>query len=98
MSEPLKPLTDGRFWYDLTAAEARVLYPEGIKQGFGPVTDHTPTETCPWPWDPGSLPEFSPLGQYHCPYCGTMVIAGMRHLDYRDVDGPEPLSESQALA
>lgn len=41
-------------------------------------------ERCPWPWDPEQL-KFVPLGQYHCPYCGAMVIAGVPHIDYRDM-------------
>jgi hypothetical protein len=35
-------------------------------------------ERCPWPWDPQQLKG----GQYHCPYCGAMVLAGVYHLDY----------------
>jgi hypothetical protein len=42
-------------------------------------------EPCPWPWDPQQLTG-APLGQYHCPYCGSMVIAGMRHPDYREIN------------
>jgi hypothetical protein len=38
-------------------------------------------EACPWPWDPEQLAGSS-LGQYHCPYCGAMVMAGLRHPDY----------------
>lgn len=38
-------------------------------------------DECPWPWDPIQL-KGAPIGQYHCPYCGAMVIAGMDHLDY----------------
>lgn len=38
-------------------------------------------ERCPWPWDPQQLVG-APLGQYHCPYCGAMVIAGVEHIDY----------------
>lgn len=41
-------------------------------------------ERCPWPWDPQQLTG-APLGQYHCPYCGAMVMAGVAHLDYRDL-------------
>jgi hypothetical protein len=40
-------------------------------------------ERCPWPWEPQQLVGV-PLGQYHCPYCGAMVLAGVPHLDYRD--------------
>ena len=42
-----------------------------------------PGTPCPWPFDPWLL-YGAPLGQYHCPYCGTMVLAGMEHLDYAD--------------
>jgi len=40
-------------------------------------------ERCPWPWEPQQLVGV-PLGQYPCKYCGTMVVAGFPHLDYRD--------------
>jgi hypothetical protein len=40
-------------------------------------------EMCPWPWDPQQL-VFAPIGQYHCRYCGAMVMAGMPHIDYKD--------------
>lgn len=36
---------------------------------------------CPWPWDPQQLVG-APMGQYHCPYCGAMVLAGLPHIDY----------------
>jgi hypothetical protein len=42
-------------------------------------------EPCPWPWEPQQQVGV-PLGQYHCPYCGGMVIAGQPHLDYSDLD------------
>lgn len=42
-------------------------------------------ERCPWPWEPQQL-RGAPLGQYHCGYCGAMVVAGMPHLDYREGD------------
>lgn len=38
-------------------------------------------ERCPWPWEPQQLVG-APLGQYHCGYCGAMVMAGMPHIDY----------------
>lgn len=38
-------------------------------------------ERCPWPWEPQQLVG-APLGQYHCGYCGAMVLAGVPHLDY----------------
>lgn len=40
-------------------------------------------EPCPWPWDPPQL-KGAPIGMYHCPYCGAMVMAGMDHPDYSE--------------
>ncbi len=45
-------------------------------------------EPCPWPWEPQQLVG-APLGQYRCPYCVAMVVAGMEHLDYSDLFGDE---------
>lgn len=42
-------------------------------------------ERCPWPWEPQQM-KGVPLGQFHCSYCGAMVMAGMEHLDYKDYD------------
>jgi len=36
---------------------------------------------CPFPIDPLFLIG-QPIGMYHCPYCGSMVLAGAPHLDY----------------
>lgn len=38
-------------------------------------------ERCPWPWEPQQLVGVA-MGQYHCGYCGAMVMAGQPHLDY----------------
>lgn len=38
-------------------------------------------ERCPWPWEPQQLVG-APLGQYRCPYCYAMCVAGMEHFDY----------------
>lgn len=48
----------------------------------GPVNELG--EPCPWPWEPQQL-RGAPIGQYHCPYCGAMVVAGMPHIDYKDL-------------
>lgn len=45
-------------------------------------------ERCPWPWDPQQL-KGAPIGQFHCPYCGAMVVAGVEHVDYREREGLE---------
>jgi hypothetical protein len=42
-------------------------------------------ERCPWPWEPQTLVG-APMGQYHCGYCGAMVMAGMPHIDYAPDD------------
>lgn len=49
----------------------------------GPVNEIG--EPCPWPWEPQQLGGV-PLGQYHCGYCGAMVLAGLPHVDYADGD------------
>jgi hypothetical protein len=54
---------------------------------IGPVNELG--EECPWPWDPQQLGG-RPLGQYHCPYCGGMQMAGVPHLDWRDEPLPDP--------
>lgn len=41
-------------------------------------------ERCPWPWEPQQLVG-APMGQYHCSYCGDMVVAGVPHPDYSDM-------------
>lgn len=55
-------------------------------------------ERCPWPWEPQQLIG-TPIGQYHCPYCGGMVVAGQPHLDWRDFpdDFDEPERDLNAV-
>jgi hypothetical protein len=38
---------------------------------------------CSWPWEPQQLVG-APLGQYHCGFCGEMVVAGIAHPDYSE--------------
>jgi hypothetical protein len=47
-------------------------------------------ERCPWPWDPQQLVGV-PMGQYHCPYCGGMNVAGIPHLEWT----PESIAEME---
>lgn len=69
-----------RDWKDIAPEDATeiVLPHPDIR---GPLT--MDGATCPWPWEPQQL-RGVPLGQYHCRYCGEMVVAGMPHTDYRD--------------
>lgn len=72
------PLTEPSRWQDIEPKDAvDVTLPwHGIE---GPL--NSLGERCPWPWDPQQLVG-APLGQYHCPYCGDMVVAGLEHPDY----------------
>jgi hypothetical protein len=27
-----------------------------------------------------------PIGMFHCPWCGEMVLAGMEHIDYPEIE------------
>lgn len=69
-----------RHWHTITPANATniELPTPGIT---GPRT--TDGQTCPWPWEPQQRTD---LGQYHCPYCGEMVLGGHPHPDY--TEGP----------
>lgn len=68
------------YWNEITPQEAKeygivLPHPDII----GPKTQEG--KECPWPWEPQQL-KGAPIGQYHCPYCGEMVIAGIEHLDW----------------
>lgn len=43
------------------------------------------TQKTPCPYDPSVLVGI-PMGQFHCPICGEMIIAGVPHLDYSLLD------------
>lgn len=77
-------MTGGEQWSDITPADAKERFPNGA-HGRGVILPLNELgEECPWPWEPQQFVG-APLGQYHCSYCGAMVIAGFAHLDYRDV-------------
>lgn len=69
-----------RHWSEIAPKDAvNIVLPQPDIEG--PLdTDGNP---CPWPWEPQQLVG-APIGQYHCRYCGEMVVAGMPHPDYRD--------------
>ncbi|MFA7264942.1 MAG: hypothetical protein WC054_01405 [Candidatus Nanopelagicales bacterium] len=70
-------------WYDIDPADARDI-DCSERPDLSPPLD-SEGKPCPWPWEPQQLVGV-PMGQYHCPYCGEMVLAGVRHLDYREVE------------
>ena len=73
-------LDSGKFWWECEPSEmvdVQLVDEEGPLNELG--------ERCPWPWDPQQLVG-APLGQYHCPYCGGMQVAGTKHLDWEEVD------------
>jgi hypothetical protein len=72
-------------WTDITPEVAAKMTMEALEAVEGnPVNEMG--ERCPWPWEPQQLVGV-PLGQYHCPFCGAMVIAGIPHVDYRRLPG-----------
>ena len=68
-------------WYEIDPADAVDINVNLRPDIVGPLNDEG--EECPWPWEPQQLVGV-PMGQYHCPWCGAMCIAGMPHPDYRD--------------
>ena len=81
-----------RHWTDLTPQQAYDEFhhrPVGLLDTDVILPRNESNEPCPWPYDPQQLVG-QPLGQYHCGYCGAMVIAGMPHLDYSGIDEAAP--------
>ena len=71
-----------RSWFEIDPADAAdITLPH--PQIEGPLDDDG--NECPWPWEPQQL-KGAPLGQYHCGYCGSMVVAGVPHPDSRYAD------------
>ncbi|MFD5678536.1 hypothetical protein [Streptomyces sp. NPDC127040] len=70
-----------RRWTDITPQEATEQKLDLARDIHIAAPRNEEGERCPWPWEPQQL-EGAPLGQYHCSYCGAMVMAGMPHLDY----------------
>lgn len=70
-------------WHEITPEQAKERYPTGALDSGLALPVNEMGEPCPWPWEPQQLVGV-PMGQYHCPYCGAMVIAGIPHLDYAD--------------
>ena len=75
-------------WFDIAPKDAQHLDLSVRLDISAPISDSG--ERSPWPWEPQQLVG-APLGMYHCPYCGSMVVAGVPHGDYAEVlngDGP----------
>lgn len=69
------------YWFNISPKDAQSL---DLSKRLDIVAPHNEAgERCPWPWDPQQLTN-APMGQYHCAYCGAMVIAGIPHLDYSE--------------
>lgn len=68
-----------RRWTDIDPADAKDLDLTEHLEITAPLNELG--ERCPWPWEPQQLVG-APMGQYHCGYCGAMVLAGVPHLDY----------------
>ena len=63
-------------WTDFTPQQAIDLQLDLSKRHDIETPRNEMGQRCPWPWEPQQLVG-SPIGQYHCPYCGAMVMAGM---------------------
>jgi hypothetical protein len=72
-----------RRWYDIAPADAINLNLTVDLDITAPLNEEG--ERCPWPWESQQMVGV-PLGQFHCNYCGAMVLAGVLHIDYTDVD------------
>jgi hypothetical protein len=71
-------------WVLAIVMTSLVQEPDGSwRQPYADPGIDGPGTFCPWPFDPAQLVG-QPIGQYHCPYCGSMVVAGIGHLDYTD--------------
>lgn len=70
-------------WHTIKPEDAAGINLHERSDIIGPVNEDG--EECPWPWEPQTLTG-TPMGQYHCPYCGAMVIAGVPHTDYSEPD------------
>ncbi len=80
---PAEGVAVPRHWSEFTPEEAiQLALPRPDIRG--PFNEEG--QPCPWPWEPEQLTGAS-MGQYHCSYCGAMVMAGMRHPDYA-IEGP----------
>lgn len=72
-------------WQDIDPADAQEIDLRKRDDITAPLNELG--ERCPWPWDPQQLRN-APIGQYHCPHCGAMVMAGIEHIDYAYVPVP----------
>lgn len=70
-------------WFDITPTDAVDIDLLERLDISAPLNEMG--ERCPWPWEPQQRVG-QPIGQYHCGYCGAMVVAGLRHLDYTGMD------------
>ncbi|MET9150010.1 hypothetical protein ABZX82_01825 [Streptomyces griseoflavus] len=68
-----------RKWTDIDPKDATGIDLSKRSDITAPLNENG--ERCPWPWEPQQLVG-APFGQYRCPYCMAMVMAGMPHLDY----------------
>ncbi|MEW2402181.1 hypothetical protein [Streptomyces sp. NPDC046862] len=70
-------------WTDIAPKDAKDLDLTRDLHISAPLNENG--ERCPWPWEPQQLVG-APIGQFHCSYCGAMVMAGIPHPDYAPDD------------
>lgn len=84
-----------RKWWQILPQDAKTLNLATHPEIEAPLNEEG--QPCPWPWEPQQLTN-APLGQYHCPYCGATVVAGIRHPDYRDLPEETPEDSPEETA
>lgn len=77
-------------WHDIPPADALDI--DCTKRPDLDPPHNEMGKVCPWPWDPQQL-NGAALGQYRCPFCGAMCVAGVPHPDYSIEPEPEPEPE-----
>lgn len=82
----------GERWQDYTPEQAKHIDLSKRLDITAPLNELG--ERCPWPWDPQQLTGQA-IGQYHCPYCGAMVLAGVEHIDYKNIGDGWPIEDGE---
>jgi hypothetical protein len=74
-----------KHWYEISPEEAAKQRLDLSKRTDIKAPKNEEGEVCPFPWEPQLLTG-APLNQFHCQFCGAVVVAGIPHVDYSDVE------------
>ena len=77
------PSKDWKKWTDIPLSGRMPRLPFGDIQG--PLNEFD--ERCSWPWEPIALAQNGAnTGMFHCSFCGGMVMIGLPHFDFDNLD------------